>query len=267
MSELARIEAGRGGAPLLLVHGFTGAKSDFADHLDALAEAGFHAVAPDLPGHGESAGDVFTFEALAGAVLELTVELGWASFALLGHSMGGVVAQHVAFATAPERLDALVLMDTSPGRFDVDAGVVDLACAVVEAEGMAALLAVQKELGSPFESDAAARLRAERAGWEELQDSKLLASSPDMYVAMARALTSDVDRTSQLAALRVPSLVVVGEHDALLFEASRRLATAIPGAELAVIAGAGHSPQVEAPAAWFDVVVSWLTRGTAPRRR
>lgn len=264
--RLTRIEAGRGGEPLLLVHGFTGGKVDFADHLDGFAAAGFHAVAPDLPGHGASDGEVFTFESFAAAVVGLADELGWTRFTLLGHSMGGVVAQHVAL-TAPARLDGLVLVDTTATRFGIDPAVVDLACMVVETEGMGALLAAQKAIGSPFESDAARRLRAERAGWEELQDAKLLASSPAMYVAMARALTADADRTGPLARLDVPTLVVVGEHDVMLLDAARHLAATIPGAELAVIAGAGHSPQVEAPEAWFDAVVSWLTRGSARRRR
>ncbi|HET9443945.1 MAG TPA: alpha/beta fold hydrolase, partial [Acidimicrobiales bacterium] len=49
------LEAGAPGArPLMLVHGFTGAKEDFADHLDALAASGWHVVAPDLRGHGKS---------------------------------------------------------------------------------------------------------------------------------------------------------------------------------------------------------------------
>ena len=48
-------EAGTGGRPLLLLHGFTGAKDDFTDYLDPLAELGWHAVAPDQRGHGASA--------------------------------------------------------------------------------------------------------------------------------------------------------------------------------------------------------------------
>ena len=47
-------EAGAGGRPLLMVHGFTGAKEDFADFFDRLAERGWHVVAPDLRGHGAS---------------------------------------------------------------------------------------------------------------------------------------------------------------------------------------------------------------------
>jgi pimeloyl-ACP methyl ester carboxylesterase len=256
---LATIERGAGGRPLLLVHGFTGAAEDFAWHLDGFAAAGWHVVAPDLPGHGSSHpnGARFAFDAYASAVLAVADELGWDRFALLGHSMGGVIAQEIA-AVAGHRLTALVLMDTSPDRIGVDAELVELACEVVTTGGMAELLAAQKAIGSPFESEAARRLRQEIAGWTEAQDAKLLRCSPEMYVSMARALTSAPSRAGALAAVRAPTLVVVGEHDALLREASERLAALVPGARLVVIPGAGHSPQVEAPEAWFDAVAGFL---------
>lgn len=256
---LATTEAGSGGRPLLLVHGFTGAREDFQDHVDALADAGWHVVAPDLPGHGDShpEGVAHTFDAYAGALLALADDLGWDRFAVLGHSMGGVVAQHVALA-AEARLTALVLMDTSPDRFPVDAPLVEAACEIVASQGMDALLAVQKAIGSPFESDAARRLREERPGWEQLQDGKLLRAAPSMYVAMARALVEAPSRADQLGSLSVPTLVIVGELDTPLLDAAERLATVIPGARLVRIPHAGHSPQVENPEVWFTTVAGFL---------
>ena len=256
---LATMERGEGGHPLLLVHGFTGAAEDFEWHLDAFAAAGWHVVAPDLPGHGAShpIAFAFGFDEYAAEVLAVADELGWERFALLGHSMGGVVVQHLATRVG-ERLTALVLMDTSPDRIGVDAALVELACEVVTTEGMPALLAAQKALGSPFESDAGRRLREGRAGWEGAQDAKLLRCSPEMYVTMARALTSAPTRVAELAALTVPTLVIVGEHDARLRAPSEQLAATIPGARLVVIPDAGHSPQVEAPGAWFDAVAGFL---------
>jgi pimeloyl-ACP methyl ester carboxylesterase len=258
---LATIERGAGGRPLLLIHGFTGAGVDFEWHVDAFAAAGWHVVAPDLPGHGSShpAGARFGFDPYAAAVLAVADDLGWDRFALLGHSMGGVVAQEIA-ATDAGRLTALVLMDTSPDRIGIDAELVELACEVVSAGGMADLLAAQKAMGSPFESDAGRRLREEREGWTAAQDAKLLRCSPEMYVTMARALTSAPSRAGVLAAITVPTLVVVGEHDALLRDVSERMAALIPGARFAVIAGAGHSPQVEAPEPWFEAVAGFLAR-------
>ena len=52
--RLTIAEEGAGGRPLMLVHGFTGAKEDFGDFLVPLADRGWHVVAPDLRGHGAS---------------------------------------------------------------------------------------------------------------------------------------------------------------------------------------------------------------------
>ena len=233
-SGVATIEAGSGGAPLLLVHGFTGSKADFAGQLEPLAAAGFHAVAPDLPGHGDSHPDgaTFSFEAYADVVLELADDLGWDCFALLGHSMGGVVVQFVAFEAA-ERLTHLVLMDTTPGAVEIDPGLLDLAFGVVAADGMAALLEAQRAIGpSPLETGPGRRLR-EQPGWQEASDARFLKCSGEMYVAMARHLTSATDR-------------------------SERLAAVIPDAKAVVVPGAGHSPQLENPSSWFEAVSEFL---------
>ena len=255
---LATIEAGRGGRPLLLVHGFTGAKEDFAEQLGPLAGAGWHAVAVDLPGHGEShpEGATFGFDVYAAVVLALVDELGWSSFALLGHSMGGIVAQHVALVAA-DRLTHLVLMDTTPGAVDIDGELLDLACDLVADEGLPALLEVQRALGGPLDTEPARRLR-QQPGWQERSDAKFLRCSPEMYVTMARLLTSAPDRSTELATIPVPTLVLVGEHDRLLLGPAEALASVIPDAKLTVVPDAGHSPQVESPDAWFQAVSAFL---------
>lgn len=258
-SGVATIEAGRGGRPLLLVHGFTGSSFDFADQLDPLADAGFHAVALDLPGHGDSHpdGPRFGFEAFAEVVLELADELAWERFALLGHSMGGIVAQYVAFEAA-HRLTHLVLMDTTPAAVQIDPALVDLACELAGDGGLEAVLVVQQSLGvSPLETTPGRQLR-ERPGWQEASDARFLQCSAEMYVAMARQLTTAPDRADRLADVAVPALVLVGAEDRLLLDPSDRLVAVLPDAELVVIPDAGHSPQLENPAAWLDAVVGFL---------
>jgi pimeloyl-ACP methyl ester carboxylesterase len=103
--KLAIAEAGLGGRPLLLLHGFTGSKEDFSDWLDPLAELGWHAVAPDHRGHGESSKPkgvgAYSMSILAHDSVALVDTLGWHRYALLGHSMGGYVAQLVALADPP----------------------------------------------------------------------------------------------------------------------------------------------------------------------
>jgi pimeloyl-ACP methyl ester carboxylesterase len=66
------------------------------------------------------------------------------------------------------------------------------------------------------------------------------------------------DRLDALRALSVPTLVIVGEQDVALLSQSRNLAEAIPGAELAVIPDAGHSPQFENTDAWWKALSDFL---------
>jgi pimeloyl-ACP methyl ester carboxylesterase len=265
--DLAIAEAGEGGRPLLLAHGFTGAKEDFADWLDQLADLGWHAVAPDQRGHGASSQpeeeDDYSFDAFATDLLSLLDALGWERAVVLGHSMGGMVVQ-TAVLRAPERFDAVVLMDTSHRALRTDEGLVELAIAMARSEGLAAVMAAQEALGAdaPLGTSAHQRVVDTRPGYKEFGDRKMLASSPAMYAAMIQAITdaTGVDRLPELERIAVPTLVLVGEEDAPFRKPAQRMAGAIPGAELVVIPDAGHSPQFENPEHWWKALSTFLAR-------
>jgi pimeloyl-ACP methyl ester carboxylesterase len=259
-------EAGSGSASgrrILLVHGFTGAKEDFVEAVDRLADIGWHAVAPDLRGHGNSAKPAseqdYAFERFADDLWALVDALGWREpFVLLGHSMGGMVAQ-VAALRYPSRLSGLVLMDTTHGPIeDVDAGELELGLSIVREHGMETLLELMDAREGVLETPAAVQVRAERPGWEEFERRKFLASSPAMWAAMTPAMLSQADRIDALASLSLPVLVIVGEQDRPFLAASERMAKVIPGARLVVIPDAGHSPQFENTEPWWDALASFL---------
>ena len=264
--ELAIAEAGAGGCPLLLLHGFTGAKEDFADWLDPLQEAGWHAVAPDHRGHGASSKpdseDAYSFEIMAADATRLTGTLGWDRFSLLGHSMGGMVAQCMALAD-PGRLDSLVLMDTSHGPMaGLEPDLVQAAIAVVRTQGVDALADMLAGRESPLETEAHRRLLADRPGYAAFEDEKFRATAAALYAGMAAAFVETPDRLDRLETLpaTLPVLVMVGEEDAPFLEPSERMAAVIPGASLAVIPDAGHSPQFENPGAWWSALSGFLHR-------
>jgi len=259
-------QAGLGGRPLLLVHGFTGAKEDFTEWLDELAGLGWHAVAPDQRGHGVStkppSKSDYSFELLATDLLELAGNL-WgagARFALLGHSMGGMVAQVVALRV-PERLTGLVLMDTTHGSIAfVDREQLEKVVEIVEAVGVDGLADILATREDPLASPAHRRLLTEREGYAEFMDRKFRATSAAAYAGLMTAMMDATDRLDALRSLRVPTMVIVGEDDRPLRRESRRLAEAIPGATLVVVDGAGHSPQFENPDGWRDAMRSFLDR-------
>jgi 3-oxoadipate enol-lactonase len=262
--DLVIAEAGAGGRPLFLLHGFTGAKEDFTEWLDPLAARGWHAVAPDHRGHGASSqpasDDAYSFSLMATDCLGLADALGWDRFVLLGHSMGGMVAQVMA-VTAPERLAGLVLMDTAHGPVEgVDPELVATVVAIVRDRGTDGLADLMDNYTSPLETAAHRRLMEHRSGYAEFGERKLRATSPHLYAAMSAQFLECPDRLAQLGTLpaSVPALVMVGDQDAPFIGASKRMAKTIAGASLAVIADAGHSPQFENPDGWWTALTEFL---------
>jgi pimeloyl-ACP methyl ester carboxylesterase len=263
--RLATLEAGEGGRPLLISHGFTGAKEDFADVIGPLAEAGWWVVAPDLRGHGASEQPeeeaAYSLTIFAEDLLGLTDELGWDRFALLGHSMGGMIAQELALGR-PERIERLVLMSTSHGPIDeLDPETVEVGVAILREQGLPALLEMLTLLPKAEPTPSEVRVRAERPGYVEFADGKVHRCSGAMYAAMGMELTSRHDRLDELAALSMPTLVIVGDEDRLMLAPSHRMAAAIPDAELVVVPDAAHSPQFENPEPWWKAVSAFLAPG------
>jgi 2-succinyl-6-hydroxy-2,4-cyclohexadiene-1-carboxylate synthase len=258
--RLASVATGPADAPgLLLVHGFGGAKEDFADHVDALA-ADHRVVVFDHRGHGESDRpddpSAYSLDRLAADVLEVAEAHELRSLRLLGHSMGGMVTRRIACAD-PGRAAAHVFMDTSPGAPPIDPELVAMGVAIVESEGMSALRAAQDEV-DVLGSDAYQRVLRERPGFEEYVERKWAALSPVMWTTLVQEIVEQPDQTAELQALRVPTLVLVGDEDREFLPGCHAIAVAVPLARLVVVPQAGHSPQFENPSAWRDALGDFL---------
>jgi pimeloyl-ACP methyl ester carboxylesterase len=264
-------EAGDGGRPVLLLHGFTADRGEVADVVGPLADRGWHAVAPDLRGHGRSGRpvdpDAYSFELMAADVVAVADHLGWDRFALVGHSMGGAVAQLVAL-DHPKRLSGLVLASTFHGPVPgITMELVELGRWVVRESGMVGLadaMATRRE-ENPASIAAFERLQEARTGYAEASRARLEATSPDMWMALAPRFVDQPDRLDRLRTLAVPTAVVVGALDSTMLDDCRRLAGTIPGATLTVIPGAGHVPQLEDPDAWWAALTAFLDRLVNPR--
>lgn len=257
------VERRGAGPPVLLVHGFGGAKEDFADHVPALAE---HATVVIFDHRGHGASDhppdeaAYSLDRLAADTLAVAGALGFEHFRLLGHSMGGMVARRLVLAH-PDAVDALVLMDTSPGPPPgIDPATVDLGIEIARRDGMAVLKAMQDDLDL-LGTAAHRRLLAERPGYREFGDRKWEALSPAMWIALVAEIVRQPDQLDALATIRCPTLAIVGEQDTPFLEASAAMAAVIPGAQLVTIPDAGHSPQFENPSAWFDALDGFLRAG------
>ena len=260
--DLAVIEAGAGGRPLLIVHGYTGRAADFADFVEPLAAAGWHVVAPDLRGHGASSKPTsesdYSLDLFATDLIGLADQVGFEHFVVLGHSMGGMITQQLVLAH-PDRIDGVILMDTGHGALDVDPALIELGVTVARNDGIdvvADLMAAMDD--DPLTTDAYRRKVAEDPSYAARGDRNLRACSAAMFAAMLQQIPEQTDRLDRLGAIAAPTLVLVGEEDTPFRDPSERMAAAIPDAQLVVLPGGGHSPQFEAPEAWWAAVSTFL---------
>ncbi|HMF04702.1 MAG TPA: alpha/beta hydrolase [Acidimicrobiia bacterium] len=248
------------GPGLLLVHGFGGAKEDFADHVESLG-ACHRVVTFDHRGHGESdkpsEASAYSLDRMAADVVAVADGMGFDTFRLLGHSMGGMVSRRVVLAR-PARIDALILMDTSPGPIPgLDPELAELGAGIMLDQGKGVLKPLLDEAGT-LESPAHLRLLAERPEMVEYEERNWQTLSPMMWATMLREIVHQPDQLALLAGVRSPTLVIVGEQDTPFLGGSRAMAGVVPGAELVVVRDAGHSPQLENPRPWFDALERFL---------
>jgi pimeloyl-ACP methyl ester carboxylesterase len=264
--EMELEDAGSGERAFVLVHGFTGSRDDFREHVPELARLG-RTLLLDQRGHGGTSNsgrrEDYTLDGLVADLAAAFDALGLARADLLGHSLGGMVALRFALAH-PERVSSLVLMDTSPRPMPlpipepVRAALVDL----VQTQGVAALLPGMRQ--RPDDQLAPSFRRSiEQMGpdafWKRVR-RKLEAMDPVGWDALLRVLGEHEAVAHRLAEIRCPTLVMVGAEDAPFLEPADELERGIAAAERVTIEGAAHSPQLENPPAWSAAIRAHLAR-------
>ena len=253
------------GEPLLLLHGFTGSKLDFHDQLGWFADR-YRVLAPDQRGHGESSNlgraDAYTFDILVDDLAGDLDALDVPRCHLLGHSMGGMVAMRFALRH-PERLTSLILMDTAAEPLTIfPQALREQLAEEVRANGCASRVKMMREM--PL-SDAQKRGVDFLGGdehWRRIE-LKLSQMDPEAWVALANEMGIQKSLVPDLAALKVPTTIIVGEHDVPFVEPSARMAEAIANSRLETIPLAAHSPQYENAPVWRKTVEAHLRRAAS----
>ena len=262
MSLPAFTAAGQGGTALLLLHGIGGGRSIWSDEgsgtTAALAQGGYQAVAIDLPGYGQSAGTP-DMDSMVQAVLDVADHIG-AQFAtsrtvLLGHSMGGLVAQEVA-ARHPQRLQGLILTCTSASFGKADGAwqaqfIAERLAPLDAGLGMAAMAnKLVPGMVSPQAPAAALQIAVD-----------IMSRVPEASYRSALHAIASFDRRAALAQIVVPTLLLAAEHDRTAPpEVMQRMAARIPGSSYECLARAGHIANLEAPAPFNKAVLTFLQR-------
>ncbi len=241
---------------VVFLHGIGGGARVWTPQLSAFAEAGFAPVALDLIGYGGRAAVMaMDFEALAADVEAALAQGGLERPVLIGHSLGGMVAQ-TALRRRPHGYSAAILAATSPafgdpgGEFQrtfvrerlapLDSGqtLAQMAAAIVDG------------IMGPHAD----------AGGRALAVGAMSAVHPDTYRAAVNCLVG-FDERGNLAAIRIPVLCLAGAHDRNAPAAMlQRMAGKIPGAAYCCLPAVGHLANLEAPAAFNAACLAFLRR-------
>ena len=231
------------GPPLLLTHGYSSTSGMWQGQIAALSKH-HKLVLWDMRGHGQSGypEDTSAYsEALTVADMAALLDAVGAEQAIVGGlSLGGYMS--LAFYRAhPERVRALLIIDTGPGFKKDEAREVWNKRAHdtgdrFEREGLEVLKSASRERSSVTHRDASGLARAAR-GMLTQRDARVIESLPD---------------------IKVPSLIVVGADDTPFLAASDYMAAKIPGAQKVVIPAAGHAVNIDQPQAFIDAVLPFL---------
>jgi 2-succinyl-6-hydroxy-2,4-cyclohexadiene-1-carboxylate synthase len=232
---------------IVLLHGFTHTGASWDPVASALGKS-YRVIAPDIRGHGTSAGHM---PATLEGVLEDLEALAPDRFTLVGYSMGGRIALHAALAL-PDRVQRLVLIGASPGIADpaerearraADEQLADELQASTIEEFAHRWAHTPVLAGQPPEVLAAAhadRLRSTPAGLAGALRGLGTAALPSLW--------------GRLGEVRPPVALLVGERDEKFRGIAARMASELPAAESVVVPGVGHAVHLEAPDAVAEVV-------------
>ena len=244
-----------GGPTVLMLHGIGGGHLAFAPQVETFATSGYRAVAWDMPGYGHSRPiEPYTFKGLAQSCIQLIESLKCKDVILLGHSMGGMVAQEVV-ARRPELVSRLILCGTSPSFGKPDG------------EWQREFIAQRTaplDAGKSM-AELAETLVPQMIGPGSLPEGVRLATHCMGLVPAAtyrRALECIItfDRRGNLPNILVPTLVLAGEHDRNAPPAvMKKMAGAIPHSTYIEMKGVGHLLNLEAPDDFDNLVLNFLS--------
>jgi pimeloyl-ACP methyl ester carboxylesterase len=245
---------GSGAHHVLAVHGWFGSARGWGSLPEYLDGSGYTYVFMDLRGYGDrkQVGGQFTMEEAAADALTLADELGWDQFSLIGHSMGGKIA-HRVLLQAPHRVRAVVAVNPVPAAgVPMDEQTWALFHGAADEPGNRAAI-IDFTTGS----------KLTRAFVDQVVRHSLENSTVQAFAAYLPSWAKSDFSGEAANGASVPVKVIVGETDPGLSASVMKQTwlTYFPGAELEILANAGHYPMFETPVALATSVERFLERG------
>jgi 4,5:9,10-diseco-3-hydroxy-5,9,17-trioxoandrosta-1(10),2-diene-4-oate hydrolase len=236
------VESGNPAGPaILMVHGWGACVYSYSEMMPALADAGYRAVALDLPGLGLSdrpdSADTYTTQALSSAVVDAATHLGLERFTFVGHSMGGAIGLRLVL-DGERRIDRLVLVNSiGLGRAPLMGPVRLLSPRIVEpilplfVRRLTLKLILEMAFGLPGRPTR----RDVDEYWAPTQFREMLRACR----LMAHNFDFDALSDAALAKVNVPVLAIGSGRDRMVHGCAER-AQLIPNARRLTLDGAGH---------------------------
>lgn len=252
-TKINYLDSGGDGTTVLLLHAFPLSSKMWEAQVDALSDR-YRFVAPDLSGFGDSDApeDGYSMERWAGEVEALLGEVGSDKVVLVGLSMGGYLAFE-CLRRFRDRFSALVLADTK-AEADPPEGIEKRTKQqqMVRDGGRDELIGA---LSGALLSEPTTQNKP-----DVVERAKALMDNPEAgFIGALEAMKNRPDSTDELTAIKVPTLIVVGENDGVTPpEASRKMHEHIQGSRLVVIPEAGHLSNLEAPEAFNGALAEFL---------
>jgi pimeloyl-ACP methyl ester carboxylesterase len=249
-------EGGGSGSVVVLLHGFPLSRAMWQHQRMAIGSA-YRLITPDLRGHGESPAPegVYTMDEMADDVVELLDELNIDQPIVLGGlSMGGYVALSLV-CRHPRRVRGLMLIDTRAAADTPEAARLRnvTAEAVLHANDASSII---ETMVPRLFGKTTLEQHPERVGPMLAAMAK---TSPQGVAGALRGMAKRPDRRAELSAIKIPTLVMVGQDDVISPVAeAREIAGALPDARLEVIPSAGHLAPYENPLATNEVMLKFL---------
>jgi 3-oxoadipate enol-lactonase len=256
MSTLHFLDPDPKGSPaVLLLHGLGANGSSWTLQFDALMEAGFRPIAPDVPGFGKSPydGKGWSISRVSNAMADLLIELEVGPAHVVGISMGGIIAQQLILDN-PNMVRKLVLANTF---------------SILRPKQLSGWFYFLQRfllvhlLGLPTQAKFVAKRIFPGQDQQELRDllvQQISQTDPRAYRATMRSLGL-FNSSKRLSEITAPTLVITSDHDTTVpMDNQKFLVEHIQSAHQVVISNAGHAVTIDQPAAFNTALLEFLSK-------
>jgi len=255
LSLLHSTLVGSEGTDLLILHGFLGMGDNWKTHAKGFSERGFRVHLLDQRNHGRSFwNETFNYEVMAEDVIRYCEAKNLNKVLVLGHSMGGKTAMHLA-CSYPSKVKALLIADIAPKKYEPHHQQILNGLSQLNFDQLHTRAAADEELSKTVSDPATRQFLLKNLYWVE--PGKLgLRLNTEVLKNVSEAIGAGLDPKAQSG---LPCLFIKGERSAYILDTDLPVIKHhFPAAKLELIPKVGHWLHAENPKRFFEISSQWL---------